>query len=633
MCGIVGRLAWDGPVDPDGVLPGLLGLVAHRGPDAAAFWSDGPFFLGHRRLAIIDLTAGVQPMGTADGALVITFNGEIYNYRELRQARSDIEFHSTGDTEVLGQMLLREPVASVLGQLRGMFAFAWWDASKRELVAARDHFGIKPLYYWLAPDGALMLSSEIKSIRHMLAGDASVSQRALVQYFRWGSVEAPDTLLEGVKCLPRGHLLRWKDKSHWVDGAEAEALTREVVTNSVKAHLVSDVPVGVFLSGGLDSTLIAAIMKRQGMDRLQAFSIGYEADAGVPDETDAAQRTADFLGCDFYRERLTADSLLAKMDAYLASLDQPTGDALNTWLASQVAARHVKVTLSGLGADEWFGGYNYHRIMRLARLLPLAGSPLAGLTAMPARLLGAVLPVALQNHKVWKALHFASGAAGRTVSEMHAYARKILSQDEVAQLLALPHEDSNVFVAANEWRSTLEAELDQRAPGSWLQQLLILETETYLPNTLLRDNDVTSMAHSLELRVPFVDREVFDLAGRVAPSMKLDLRSGKRVLRTAFKDLLPEWIYNDTQKKTFTLPLMKWMRQPAWKQRVIDTLTSRRCLDRGWLKAQAVQKHLAQYHDTGLNDKRGWRLSQIVWLMFVLESWALHHFDRQPQTV
>ena len=647
MCGFLGWFRHGGSLDAErrGQLVRALDLIRHRGPDDAGEASGDGWFMGFRRLSILDLSpAGHQPMKFAEGRNTLTFNGEIYNYRELKQARPGFKFHSTGDSEVLGQMLLKEPLDSVLRDLRGMFAFAWWNSETRELVAARDHFGIKPLYYWQMPDGALMIASEIKSIRHVMGAQASVSRRALVQYFRWGSVEAPGTLLDGVRCLPPGHLLRWKDgkvsveqwfrpqwpgRELWVSGHEAEALTRHVVTESVKAHLVSDVPVGVFLSGGLDSTLIAAIMKRQGMDRLQAFSIGYEAGAGVPDETDAAQRTAQFLGCEFHRERLTADSLLGKMDAYLASLDQPTGDALNTWLVSQLAAQQVKVTLSGLGADEWFGGYNYHRILRLARMLPLAGSALASASAPPMKLLGNALPAALQNHKAWKALFFASGAAGRTIGEMHAYARMVFSPEEVARLLGISGEEAG----ADESRHQLEAELDDIAPDSWLQQLLMLETKTYLPNTLLRDNDVTSMAHSLELRVPLVDRGVFALAGRVSPSSKLDLSSGKRVLRAAFKDILPEWIFHDTQKKTFTLPLMKWMRQPAWVARVTDTLTSRRSLERGWIDPAIVREHLDRYHSSGLDDKRGWRLSQVVWLMFVLESWALHHFDATPQSV
>jgi asparagine synthase (glutamine-hydrolysing) len=359
------------------------------------------------------------------------------------------------------------------------------------------------------------------------------------------------------------------------------------------------------------------------MTDLQAFSSGYEENAGVPDESDAAERTAKFLGCRFTRERLTSQGLFDKLDAYLACLDQPTGDALNTWLVSEVAARDLKVTLSGLGADEWFGGYNYHRILHLAHRLPLAGSAIGKAAAPLVRGLGALLPDGVKGHKAWKALQYASGAAGEDIAAMHQHARGIFTADEIAALLGCTVQEAQARVSGNPLRDAAAQELGQRAPDSWLQQLLLLETETYLANTLLRDNDVTSMAHSLELRVPLVDPAVFDLAGRIAPDEKLDLKSGKRILRSAFTDLLPEWIARDTQKKTFTLPLMKWMRGPAWKDRITSTLTSSACRSRGWLDGKVVDHHLQRYFASNLEDKRAWRLSQTVWLMFVLESWAL----------
>ncbi|HSJ01620.1 MAG TPA: asparagine synthase C-terminal domain-containing protein, partial [Verrucomicrobium sp.] len=490
---------------------------------------------------------------------------------------------------------------------------------------------------------SLMLSSEIKVIRMMMGGSAGVSQQALAQYFRWGAVQAPISIYEGVQCLPPGHLLRWSEgdllveryftpewpgASDRVGGRAALDLTREVVSESVKAHLVSDVPVGVFLSGGLDSTLMAALMKQHGLTDIQAFSIGYEENAGVPDESDAAQRTAEHYGCRFIRERLTSATLFDKLDGYFSSLDQPTGDALNTWLVSQVAAQHVKVTLSGLGADEWFGGYNYHRLLHLARLLPVGRTPLGLLTGPLASAVNSLLPAKAQGHKAWKALFYASGAGGRNLPEMHASARSIFSARETAHLIGCRPSEAESLSLHNEIRDVLVASLDERAPESWLHQLLLLETETYLPNTLLRDNDVTSMAHSLELRVPLVDPKVFELAGKIRPASKLSLKGGKRNLRAAFHDILPEWITHDTRKKTFTLPLMKWMRDESWKERISDTLHSHRCRERGMMNPKQVAKHLDAYYGTDLSDKRAWRLSQSVWLMFVLESWAARQAEQ-----
>ena len=621
-----------------------LEKITHRGPDDGFEVSGGDWWMGFRRLSILDLSnAGRQPMRFTNGRHTLAFNGEIYNYQALRESVTDKVFQSSGDTEVLGALLQRWPVEEVLAELRGMFAFVWHDAQTREVVAARDHFGIKPLYYCVRKDGTLLLSSELRVIRFLLGAEAAVNRRALGQFFQWGSVQEPDTILDGVHCLPPGHLLRWKEgkveitrwftpqwpgKNEWLDSREEQvAAVRSGLEDSVKAHLVSDVPVGVFLSGGLDSTLLAALMKHLGMERVKAFSLGYEQHAGVPDETDAARRTAEFLGLEHHCVRLNAASLAEKLDGYLDSLDQPTGDALNTWLVSQLAAQHVKVTLSGLGADEWFAGYNYHRLVQLAHALPLVKSGLAKATGPAASMIGAMLPTGLRESKAWKALLYSSGAAGRDVAQMHEHARSIFGLEGIAKLMGLGIDEATALCADSAEVRSLKEHLEKRAPDSWLNQLLLLETETYLPNTLLRDNDATSMAHSLELRVPFVDREVFDLAGKLPPSAKLSASSGKAVIRESFRDMLPGWVYDDKKKNTFTLPLMRWMRQEPLKQRILDTLKSRRCQERGWLAAAEINACITRFYASSADDKRGWKISQTVWLMFVLESWAQRVLD------
>ncbi|MDB6138868.1 MAG: hypothetical protein JWO94_1940 [Verrucomicrobiaceae bacterium] len=617
-----------------------LGSIRHRGPDDGGEASGDGWWMGFRRLSILDLSpGGHQPMSFGKGRHQLTFNGEIYNFRELKASLPPRPFASSGDTEVLGALLESQPLEQVLNKLRGMFAFLWWDAAEQSLVAARDPFGIKPLYYRVGRDGEFWAGSELRALRQLSGAPLQLSKRALAQYFRWGAVQAPDTMVEGIECLPPGHLLRWHKgqvkverwftprwpgQEAWTHGHRAQREeVRKTVLASVEAHLVSDVPVGVFLSGGLDSSLIAACMKHLGQSEVQAFSIGYEEDAGVPDESDTAERTAAHLGCRFVRDRLTADSLEARLDHYFASLDQPTGDALNTYLASQLASQHVKVTLSGLGADEWFAGYNYHRLALLAHKSPLAQSALGRVTGAALRLTEAFLPSQAKGHKAWKALLYAGGGAGGEAAELHARGRTILPPPALARLLGMPLTEAVRCTEDIPLKTGLIADIDQRAPDSWLQQLLMLETETYLPNTLLRDNDCTSMAHGLELRVPLVDREVFALAGRLPPEAKLSMTAGKRVLRDAFRDLLPEWINHDTQKKTFTLPLMKWMRQPKWKARILDTLGSRRALDRGWVNAGQSQRLLDHYFAGNGDTKAGWHLSQPVWMLFVLESWAL----------
>ena len=581
---------------------------------------------------------------TFGGGQVLAFNGEIYNFRELRSSLPPRQFRSSGDTEVLGALLETQPAAQVLPRLRGMFAFAWWDASARSLLVARDAFGIKPVYYRLGPDGDLWIGSEWRSLRRLSAAPLNVSKRALAQYFRWGSVQAPDSMVDGIECLPPGHLLHWKDgaltverwftpswpgKDRWETGRRVcKEDVRKTVLASVEAHLVSDVPVGVFLSGGLDSSLMAACMKHLGQSDVQAFSIGYEEDAGVPDESDTAERTAGHLGCRFVRDRLTADSLEARLDGYFASLDQPTGDALNTWLASQLAARHVKVTLSGLGADEWFAGYNFHRLALLAQRSPLAQSSLGRVTGAGLRFAESFLPQDARGHKAWKALLFAGGGAGAKACEIHTKARTVMEVPALARLLGMPITEVMRTTEDLALRSGLIANLEQRAPDSWLHQLLLMETEGQLANTLLRDNDCTSMAHSLELRVPLVDTEIFALAGRIPPERKLSMGAGKRILREAFEDLLPPWIAADQQKKTFTLPLMKWMRTARWKDRIMDTLKSPRAMNRGWIEPTHAAKMLDHYFAGSGETKGSWHLSQPVWMLFVLESWAVAQEQR-----
>jgi asparagine synthase (glutamine-hydrolysing) len=601
-------------------------MIAHRGPDdEAEAFGDG-WWMGFRRLSILDLSEhGRQPMRFGGGRFSLTFNGEIYNFRELRMSLAGANLSSSGDTAVLGTLLSHEAVERVLPRLRGMFAFAWWDEETRTLVLVRDHFGIKPLYYRVRADGELVYGSEVKAVR-ALSGSCAISRAALADYLRWGAVQAPETMFEEVRSLPPGYLAIWRNgkfetkrwfqpswpgREAWVrDAGEQRRLVREGVLASVKTHLVADVPVGVFLSGGLDSTLVAACMRAAGQEKVRAFSIGYEEDAGVPDETATAERTAEFLGCEFMSERLTATALESRLNAYFDDLDQPTGDALNTWLVSQVAAREVKAALSGLGADEWWAGYNYHRLAALAARSPLHAA--SGLL----RRVDEAMPEGVRGHMAWKALFHLLGGAGKDAAAWQAYGRTVMPPREVARLLqvaeiSLPRQPAP----------------EPLATASWLHDLLLRETQTYLANTLLRDNDVTSMAHSLELRVPLVDVEVFALAGRMPPQTLLDTRGGKLVLREAFRELLPPWIYADRRKKTFTLPLMKWMRSPRWQERIRSTLSSQTCRERGWLNVKVTARICESYFSSSLESKAAWPLSQRVWMLYVLEEWARRQLD------
>lgn len=583
--------------------------------------------MGFRRLSILDLSDHAhQPMSFDGGHQTLTFNGEIYNFRELRETLGNTRLPSTGDTAVLGTMLSRLRINRVLPQLRGMFAFAWRDDVRRTLCLARDHFGIKPLYYHLDGDGTLRYASEMRALRVLLAsGAAGLSTQALAGYLRWGCVQGPDTADDGIRCLPPGHRLIWKDgdieverwfmpvwqaRSEWVrDEEEQRHLVRMAVLDSVRAHLIADVPVGVFLSGGLDSSLMAGAMRHLGQKKIKAFSLGYEVDAGVPDETQAAERTARALDCDFHAERMSASDVESLLNGYIDSLDQPTGDALNTWLVSRLAAREVKVVLSGLGADEWWAGYTLHRLASLTMRSPLKHFGLI------ARGCQALLLGSLQSHPSWRAAFFALGGHGNTPAQIQRSSRSLFMPSEVARITGRSWSENG-----EGQRIAREAPLS--APDSWLHELLRVETETYLADMLLRDNDVVSMAHSLELRVPLVDKHIFALSARLPPDSKMTTHRGKIILREACKDLLPSHIYDDRQKKTFTLPLMKWMRTPRWRARIEDTLYSTACRQRGWLQPREVERLCSAYFSSSVETKRGWSLSQRVWVMYVLEAWA-----------
>lgn len=637
MCGFTGwfqkaGIAW--PEDAKQRQARAMAAMHHRGPDDGGEARGDTWWMGFRRLSILDLSDHAhQPMPFEHGHQTLTFNGEIYNFRELRAAHlSSVKLASTGDTAVLGTLLSRHRLGRVLPMLRGMFAFAWRDEARRTLCLARDHFGIKPLFYHLDADGTLRYASEVRTLRALLGAErGAFSPQALAGYLRWGCLLSPDSVDDGIRCLPPGHRLIWKDgqieierwfmpvwqtERDWVrDDLEQQHLVRSAVLESVRAHLVADVPVGVFLSGGLDSTLMAGAMRHLGQKKIKAFSLGYDEGAGVPDETQAAKRTAKALGCDFHAEKLSGDAVEALLDDYISSLDQPTGDALNTWLVSRIAAREVKVVLSGLGADEWWAGYNLHRLASLTMRSPLKHFGLLG------RGVQALLPGSLRSHPLWKAAFFALGGHGSVPARIQRSSRSILTPSEVARLIGKPWTE-------NHEGHRIEHEAPLSAPDSWLHELLRAETETYLANMLLRDNDVVSMAHSLELRVPLVDKDIFSLSARLPPDCKMSTQRGKIILREACRDLLPEHIYEDRQKKTFTLPLMKWMRTPKWRTRIEDTLHSTTCRQRGWLVPREVEKLCADYFTSNIDTKRGWALSQRVWLMYVLEAWA----QKQPHS-
>lgn len=631
MCGF---LTWFGARPDDRQLGAALAMITHRGPDDAGVETDHESWMGFRRLSILDLSeAGHQPMMFGGGRYRLVFNGEIYNFAELRSRYLEgVRLSSGGDTAVLGALLERMPLEKVLGELRGMFAFVWYDTHEQTITGARDHFGIKPLYYLETPERGLGVASEMRALDHALGYTLPLDPAAVADYFRWGAVQGPRSLLQGIRTLPPGHWFekrkgnplktgrwfvpKWQPERESRTLPEWQSETRRVVLESVKAHLVSDVPVGVFLSSGLDSTIIACALRELGLQKFTAFSIGYEEGAGVEDESRQAQRSADFLGAEFHAAVIGPDTVFDGFQKYINALDQPTGDGLNTFLVSGLAAQQVKVVLSGLGADELFCGYTFHRMLRRASRW--------GLRSVASR---KVLLPALQT-----------AASHRRLAERSAFFRKAASFSRMMRQDSLP-------ATYREWRGMMrEEEIAGLTGGSLFgedglsslpdtkelqrlggdeeaHRLLALETQCYLPNTLLRDNDCVSMAHSLELRTPFVDRGMFALSSRMPSHFKLDGKSGKKILREAFDDLLPPWVKDEKRKKTFTLPLMKWLRAPQWKTRLDDVLRDRGGLIRTQGGGRVLDQMLDSFQGQHAFDKSAWHGSQRVWLALVFESW------------
>ena len=621
MCGIAGVVQRDGRLPGDvSALAATLGqALAHRGPDGAGTWQapDGHALLVHRRLAIIDPgPGGVQPMTTPDGRYHIVFNGEVYNYRTLRadlQSRGE-RFVTGSDTEVLLRLVSREGAAS-LSSVRGMFAFACWDAADRSLLVARDRFGIKPLYVAAGPRH-IAFASELGALRTSGLGGGETSAAGVLAFLEWGSVPPPLTWQRGVEMLAPGTWRRWRlDGSGSSDerGVFADARTaypsgasprRSVaafradvgpaVRESVRAHLVADVPVGVFLSGGIDSGALVSCATSVGAANLQTFTVGFD---DVSSETDRARLVATMFGTTHHELSVDPAEVARDLPAVLARLDQPTIDAVNSfYVARAVAATGIKAVLSGAGGDELFGGYpSFTRLPRAIAAKQLAGplwpaiGPLAGLF-MPERL-----------RARWR--HFAS--TNGSLVEAYRVQRGFFLPEEVAALAGPALREGSIWREAVEQVQDVERALLSPVAAEVTQAAVArLESRLYLGSQLLRDLDVMSMAHGLEVRVPFVDA---DLVAQVWPELAFhpELMVGKRLLADTLERPLPDAVVRHP-KQGFTLPFGRWMGGELGPF-VQDGM--RRLSDAGWIAADAPDRVWAAWRRGAAHWSRPWGLS------------------------
>lgn len=599
MCGIIGAFAFSpGAREPvHSEVAGGRDAMASRGPDGSAIWasSEGRACFGHRRLAIIDLAArSDQPMTSADGRFTIVFNGEIYNYRELRsrlQKDHGALFRTNGDTEVL-LALYAEHGPSMLEHLRGMFAFAIHDAKKDEVFAARDPFGIKPFYY-AVENGTFYFASQVRALETFGAVSRELDPAGTVGFFLLGSVPEPFTIRRSVRALPAGHhisvragqsqpqLVAYARMADLMEreGSAPASTAREAsfefaqhVRASVEAHLVADVPVGLFLSAGIDSGALAGLMRDCGQNRITAITMSFEELRGTDrDETPMSRLVARHYDLEHHICVVTQDEFATFVQDILSAMDQPSVDGVNTWMVSKAASElDLKVVLSGLGGDELLGGYdNFSRVPRMARTARLIkyGGPLRHLARSALKYSGSGL---LRDNPKLLGLFDQDGGT----SSSYLLARTLLLPWEVGQVL------DNEIVREGFAQLRLEertAALLQPQPPTSFHEISLLESSMYMRNQLLRDSDWASMAHSVELRVPLVDWSL--LRATIPLQHHFGGGLGKLALANAPARPLPKAVQS-RPRSGFTVPVGTWsgmsgsathrLSSRYWMQRVAD---------------------------------------------------------------
>jgi asparagine synthase (glutamine-hydrolysing) len=614
MCGIAGLLARDGASDLARI-QGMIRVLAHRGPDGERVQADGPAALGHRRLSIIDLSdASAEPMTNEDGSLLLVFNGEVYNFKELRQRLAPRhEFRSQGDAEVILH-LYEEKGEEAVAELDGMFAFALWDRPRQRVLLARDRAGKKPLFYHDGPR-LLAVASEVKGL---LAHPGVPRERdvdALPLYLTHGYVPTPGTFYRHIRALPPGHWMvataqgaqppvpYWRVRFHdgkVEDDVAAEERLRELLSEAVRKRLVADVPLGAFLSGGLDSSAVVAFMTRHAQGRVRTFSIGF---AGQPayDETAYAQQVAQHLGTD-HTSFTVEPKALDLIDKLVWHHDGPFGDssAVPTYLLAELTRTKVTVALSGDGGDEVFAGY-----------LRLYGGALS--ERMPGLLRRGLartlrhLPEPTDRKSALRYAKRFGEAAGLPLVDR--YLRWTASFGP--ELLGVLRPELQAAASPERLRQSFQAELGEG--DSPLAALLQLNFKTYLLDDLLVKMDRMSMAHGLEARSPFLDTAVIEFGAALPDRLRMRWGKGKVLLRRALRGVLPEAIL--TRKKMgFGAPLGAWFRSD------LDGLVKERLLQaqsplyehlRPEPVADLVRRHLAHEAD----------LSAQIWSLLTLESW------------
>ncbi len=632
MCGIVGRLNFEPgrPVDRE-LVRRMAEALAHRGPDDQGLHVQGPVGLGHRRLSILDLSpAGHQPMANDDGSVRIVFNGEIYNFRELRQGleQAGWRFRSRTDTEVLLRLYEALGVAC-LHQLRGMFAFAIWDARDDTLFIARDRLGVKPLFYHVTPR-RLAFASEIKALLQDPEVERAVDPAAIHHYLTYQCVPSTSCAFRDIRKLPPAHYLRcrggrievrrWWTLAHRPkhvvrDDRQCADLAEELrlrLEEAVRYRLVSDVPLGAFLSGGIDSSAVVGIMSRLTDRPVRTFSIGFEERSY--DELPAARRVAGRFGASHTEFRVRAD-ILDLLPTLVRAYDEPYADAsaIPTFLLARLARAHVTVVLSGDAGDENFAGYDRYVANDLARRLGgmanLLGHPVAR------SILHAFPHGDGQQDLRWRLKRFLDQLGQSPQARNAAW----MAQFDRAGKEQLYADGFKRQVAGLDSCELLFERFREADAEDFLDATLYCDVMTYLPDCLLVKTDIATMANSLEARSPFLDHSLMEFAARIPSRLKLRGGETKWILKRALRGLLPDDVLR-RPKRGFNLPLDAWLRGEL-REPARELLLGARSRARGYFDPGFVAR-LLEEHDT-----RRWNRHKEIWTLMMLELWHREFVD------
>lgn len=625
MCGINGWLGLEGPADV-ATVERMNARLLHRGPDEGGVVGRGPSALGMRRLSILDIGGGSQPMTTTDGRFTIVYNGECYDTDRLRERLESegARLRTTTDTEVVLELWARRGTAA-LDELNGMFGFAIHDARDDSVTLVRDPIGVKPLHYWHGPAGELAFSSELGSLLEVDAIPRRLDRASLATLLVDRCVPDPFTMFDGVLQLPPGHLLVWKAgetrvERYWqlritpepMEEREAIEELRARLEESVASQLVADVPVGVFLSGGIDSSTVAALAARQVEGPIHSFNVGFSSPDF--DESKIAREVAAHIGAEHHELRVEDAAFdPALLDRIVDHVGQPLGDlsCIPTWLVSRFARDEVTVILSGDGGDEFFGGYEHMkwaaRIQRVAQGTPafarrVGQAVLAGAALVPS--FGGGVGIAERTRRARRGLAL-------TFCEKDEQLRRLmslLSEDEARTLLGAR------FEGLHPWMHVPPDTLDGLAPEEYAMAVL---AQSYMTSAILTKVDRMSMAASLEVRVPLLDRRVVEFALRCPLAHKVRGATGKHVLREAGRPFLPDAVYSHP-KKGFGLPIHDWFNGEFWDLleelyrpgRPAAALFDRRALDRTIARGRAAQREGARISSQNA-AARVWLLAQL----------------------